>query len=105
MNKDDNERNAKGVDSLINFETVKYYGAEEYETGRYRDAVIRFQKSEWLSNASLAVLNIIQGKPHIGLQSFAHGFITQYFNSSVCWSYGDVVVHTALMNSILDRAR
>jgi len=61
MNKDDNERNAKGVDSLLNFETVKYYGAEEYETGRYRDAVIRYQKSEWLSNASLAVLNIIQG--------------------------------------------
>ena len=61
MNKDDNDRNAKGVDSLLNFETVKYYGAEDYETGRYRDAVLRYQKSEWLSNASLALLNLVQG--------------------------------------------
>ena len=61
MNKDDNDRNAKGVDSLLNFETVKYYGAEEYETERYCDAVVKYQKSEWLSNASLAVLNVVQG--------------------------------------------
>ena len=62
MNKADNERNAKGADSLLNFETLKYYGAEEFETGRYRDAVINYQNSEWLSNASLALLNIVQGE-------------------------------------------
>ena len=61
MNKDDNDRNAKGVDSLLNFETVKYYGAEEYETERYREAVLKYQKSEYLSNMSLAVLNVVQG--------------------------------------------
>ena len=62
MNKDDNDRNAKGVDSLLNFETVKYYGAEKYEKERYRDAVLQYQKSEWLSNMSLPVLNVIQGE-------------------------------------------
>ena len=62
MNQDDNDRNAQGVDSLLNFETVKYYGAENYEKERYRDAVIRYQKSEWLSNMSLPVLNVIQGE-------------------------------------------
>ena len=62
MNKDDNDRNAKGVDSLLNFETVKYYGAEDYETERYKDAVVKYQKSEWLSNMSLAILNVVQGE-------------------------------------------
>ena len=43
MNKLDNERNTKGVDSLLNFETVKYYGAEEFEVGRYREAIVDYQ--------------------------------------------------------------
>lgn len=35
MNVSDNETKAKAVDSLLNFETVKYYGAEEYEVTRF----------------------------------------------------------------------
>ena len=64
MNKTDNDRFAQGVDSLLNFETVKYYGAEKYETERYRDAVVKYQKSEYQSDASLALINIVQGKLH-----------------------------------------
>jgi len=60
MNKADNDRNAKGVDSLLNFETVKYYGAEEFEVNRYREAVVDYQKAEWISTASLNLLNSIQ---------------------------------------------
>ncbi|XP_076031730.1 ATP-binding cassette sub-family B member 6-like isoform X1 [Oratosquilla oratoria] len=60
MNLADNEQRAKGVDSLLNFETVKYYGAEEYEVSRYRDAVLLYQVEEWKSNASLCFLNTLQ---------------------------------------------
>ncbi|TRY79725.1 hypothetical protein TCAL_16119 [Tigriopus californicus] len=38
MNQADNEQRSKGVDSLLNFETVKYYAAEHYEIDRYEEA-------------------------------------------------------------------
>lgn len=57
MNKLDNERNTKSVDSLLNFETVKYYGASDFETNRYDEAIANYQKAEWKSTASLNMLN------------------------------------------------
>ena len=44
MNKLDNAVNAAAVDSLVNFETVKYYGAEQYEVEQYREAIEKYQK-------------------------------------------------------------
>lgn len=43
MNLADNAAKARSVDSLLNFETVKYYGAESYEVDSYREAVLHFQ--------------------------------------------------------------
>jgi ATP-binding cassette subfamily B (MDR/TAP) protein 6 len=43
MNLADNAQKAQSVDSLLNFETVKYYGAEEYEVESYREAILHFQ--------------------------------------------------------------
>lgn len=43
MNLADNETRARSVDSLLNFETVKYYGAEQYEVEAFRDTVLKFQ--------------------------------------------------------------
>ncbi|KAK3108353.1 hypothetical protein FSP39_006149 [Pinctada imbricata] len=60
MNKYDNQRNAKSVDSLLNFETVKYYGASEFETNRYDEAIKIYQKAEWKSTALLNLLNTMQ---------------------------------------------
>lgn len=45
MNLADNEQRTRSVDSLLNFETVKYYGAEEYEVNRFKDAVLAYQVS------------------------------------------------------------
>lgn len=45
MNLADNQQKARSVDSLLNFETVKYYGAEQYEVSCYRDAILKFQVS------------------------------------------------------------
>lgn len=43
MNLADNEQKGRSVDSLLNFETVKYYGAEQYEVDAYRTAILKYQ--------------------------------------------------------------
>ncbi|XP_022306806.2 ATP-binding cassette sub-family B member 6-like [Crassostrea virginica] len=60
MNKLDNDKNSKAVDSLLNFETVKYYGASEFETNRFDTAIKDYQIAEWKSSASLNLLNSFQ---------------------------------------------
>ncbi|KAF2361769.1 ABC transporter type 1 transmembrane domain [Trinorchestia longiramus] len=60
MNLADNEQRTKAVDSLLNFETVKYYGAEPYEVNRYKTAILDYQVEELKSNMSLALLNSLQ---------------------------------------------
>ncbi|EDV29654.1 uncharacterized protein TRIADDRAFT_20003 [Trichoplax adhaerens] len=60
MNKLDNSSRAKAVDSLINFETVKYYVGEEFEVDRFNSAIVEYQRSEWISLASLQLLNLSQ---------------------------------------------
>ncbi|KAF0292966.1 ATP-binding cassette sub-family B member 6, mitochondrial [Amphibalanus amphitrite] len=56
----DNAQRTKGVDALLNYETVKYYDAEEYEINRYRTSILDRQRIDWLSQASLNVLNVVQ---------------------------------------------
>lgn len=60
MNKKDTEANAKAVDSLLNYETVKYFNAEKFETDRYDGAMEGYQKAAILSRTSLATVNIGQ---------------------------------------------
>ena len=43
MNLEDNKLRGRAVDSLINFETVKYYGAENYEVDQYKDIMLDYQ--------------------------------------------------------------
>lgn len=43
MNEADNDMKARSVDSMLNFETVKYYSAEEYEIQAYKGAIMDFQ--------------------------------------------------------------
>ncbi|XP_049873404.1 ATP-binding cassette sub-family B member 6 [Pectinophora gossypiella] len=60
MNLADNEQKARSVDSLLNFETVKYYGAEAYEVLSYKGAIVNYQKEEFKSLVTLNMLNTIQ---------------------------------------------
>ena len=60
MNEKDNAKRTKAVDSLLNFETVKYYNAEEYEINRYKEAILNYQDCEWNVMASLNLLNFVQ---------------------------------------------
>ncbi|XP_028139808.2 ATP-binding cassette sub-family B member 6 [Diabrotica virgifera virgifera] len=60
MNLADNETRSRSVDSLLNFETVKYYGAENYEVDAFREAVLKFQDEEFKSSITLNILNTVQ---------------------------------------------
>jgi ABC-type transport system involved in Fe-S cluster assembly fused permease/ATPase subunit len=57
MNNADNEANARAVDSLINFETVKAFAAEQRETDAYDSVMQRYASAAAKSQSSLAVLN------------------------------------------------
>jgi len=57
MNEADNEANARAVDTLINFETVKAFAAEKRETRAYDDALQRYAGAAVKSQSSLALLN------------------------------------------------
>jgi ATP-binding cassette, subfamily B, heavy metal transporter len=57
MNDSDTDANTKAVDSLLNYETVKYFGAEQRETARYDRSMERYEKASTQTYTSLAVLN------------------------------------------------
>jgi ATP-binding cassette subfamily B protein len=60
MNDVDNRAIGRAVDSLLNYETVKYFGAEEREGRRYDEAVGQFARATVRNEVSLAWLNIGQ---------------------------------------------
>ena len=60
MNELDSKANQRAVDSLINFETVKYFGNEQYEALRYDDNLRRYAQAAVKSQKSLALLNFGQ---------------------------------------------
>jgi ATP-binding cassette subfamily B protein len=57
MNDSDTEANVKAIDSLLNYETVKYFSAEEREAARYDRAMARYEDASVKAYTSLAVLN------------------------------------------------
>ncbi len=60
MNEQDNRANTRAIDSLLNYETVKYFANEDHEAQRYDEALRAYEKAGVLSQASLSVLNIGQ---------------------------------------------
>ncbi|HAD25573.1 MAG TPA: metal ABC transporter permease [Alphaproteobacteria bacterium] len=61
MNDRDTEANTKAIDSLLNFETVKYFNNEAHESARYDQALAGYQKAAVTTQKSLAFLNGGQG--------------------------------------------
>ncbi|MBV9632765.1 MAG: ABC transporter ATP-binding protein/permease [Xanthobacteraceae bacterium] len=57
MNDSDTDANVKAIDSLLNYETVKYFGAEARESQRYDRSMARYEDASIRSYVSLAVLN------------------------------------------------
>lgn len=61
MNERDTEANTKAIDSLLNYETVKYFVNEEHEYRRYDESLEHYQREALRSQSSLSLLNIGQG--------------------------------------------
>jgi ATP-binding cassette, subfamily B, heavy metal transporter len=57
MNEADNDAGTKAIDSLLNFETVKYFGNEQHEASRYDGAMARYEGAAIKTWVSLAMLN------------------------------------------------
>ncbi|KAG0344850.1 Homocysteine S-methyltransferase 1 [Podila humilis] len=67
----DNAVEARAVDSLLNYETIKLFATEEFEVGKYMDAIQAYQKADQKSQYTLAILNttlnlVIQGGLALG---------------------------------------
>ncbi|CAJ3486161.1 ABC transporter ATP-binding protein [Burkholderia pseudomallei] len=60
MNELDSRANSRAIDSLINYETVKYFGNEEWEAQRYDENLKRYRKAAIRSQNSLSFLNFGQ---------------------------------------------
>ncbi|MBV9703835.1 MAG: ABC transporter ATP-binding protein/permease, partial [Methylobacteriaceae bacterium] len=60
MNDSDADANTKAVDSLLNYETVKYFGAEAREASRYDRSMARYERASIRTYTSLAILNLGQ---------------------------------------------
>ncbi|HLW11950.1 MAG TPA: ABC transporter transmembrane domain-containing protein, partial [Casimicrobiaceae bacterium] len=58
MNELDSKANTRAIDSLLNYETVKYFGNEEWEAQRYDESLQRWERAAVLSQTSLSGLNI-----------------------------------------------
>ncbi|HTQ00232.1 MAG TPA: ABC transporter ATP-binding protein/permease [Casimicrobiaceae bacterium] len=60
MNELDSKANTRAIDSLLNYETVKYFGNEEWEANRYDESLQRWESAAVKSQTSLSALNIGQ---------------------------------------------
>ena len=60
MNKYDNARGARVTDALLNYETVKVFGNEEYERNELDQCIMKYQDVEYKLMASLNGLNVLQ---------------------------------------------
>jgi ATP-binding cassette subfamily B protein len=61
MNDRDTEANSRAIDSLLNYETVKYFGNEAHEARRYDEAMQAYERAAVQNTVSLSALNVGQG--------------------------------------------
>ncbi len=96
MNDVDNQAIGRAVDSLLNYETVKYFGAEEREAKRYDSAIAAFARAATKNETSLAWLNIGQSLITNLMMAGAMGF-TVWGWSQGKFTPGDVVLVNGLL--------
>jgi ATP-binding cassette subfamily B protein len=60
MNAEESRANTKAIDSLLNYETVKYFGNEEHEYRRFDASLAMFEKAAIKNQSSLSTLNVAQ---------------------------------------------
>ncbi|MBI2719678.1 MAG: ABC transporter ATP-binding protein/permease [Rhizobiales bacterium] len=96
MNEADNDASTKAIDSLLNFETVKYFGNEDHEARRYDKSMARYETAAVKTWVSLAVLNAGQAVIYaIGLTIVMA--MSAYAIAGGRATVGDLVMINALM--------
>ncbi len=60
MNEMDSKANTRAIDSLLNYETVKYFGNERYEAARYDETLVKWEAAAVRNQTSLSILNVGQ---------------------------------------------
>jgi ATP-binding cassette subfamily B protein len=84
MNDMDSKANTKAIDSLLNYETVKYFGNEGWEARRYDENLARYEKAVVKSETSLGILNAVQAA------------VIAVAVSLLMWRAADGIVHGGL---------
>jgi ATP-binding cassette, subfamily B, heavy metal transporter len=92
----DTAANARAIDSLLNFETVKYFGNEGHEAARYDRALARYEDAAVKSESSLAALNIGQSFLTLALLVMAMSWVAWGYGQGR-FSVGDVVLVNTLL--------
>jgi len=97
MNETDQRANSRAIDSLLNFETVKYFGNEDFEASKYDVDLQKYERASVVSKSSLSLLNIGQAFI-IGVGLTLIVLIAGYDVADGEMSIGDfVMVNTFLM--------
>ena len=91
MNEQDQDAHQKAVDSLLNYETVKYFSAEGREATRYDTAMAAYQSAALRTSSSLAILNIGQAL------ILAASMITVMLMTAYAVSAGEMTVGSFVM--------
>ena len=92
----DSRANARAIDSLLNYETVKYFNNEEYEARRYDESLMNYESAAVKSEASLGILNIGQSAI-IALAVTALMVLAAEGVASKALTLGDLVLINALL--------
>lgn len=96
----DNDARTKMTDSLLNFETVKYYTAEAFEVNRYATAIRKYQKAELKTQASLNLLNVSQALV-ITLGLLGGCLVAAYRVTLGQMTVGDFVLFITYLNQLI----
>ena len=99
MNDSDTEANTKAVDSLLNYETVKYFNNEAHEANRYDHAMVRYADASEKSQMSLSVLNAGQAAI-ITVGLVAVMCLAAYHISLKMMTLGDLVVVNGFLTQL-----
>lgn len=101
MNSAESSANTKAIDSLLNFETVKYFGNEEHEYTRFDHSLEKYERAAITSQMSLSLLNIVQAAI-IGLGLIAVMWMTGIGIIDKTFTVGDfVLINTFLIQLYL----
>ncbi len=96
MNELDSKANTRAIDSLLNYETVKYFNNEQYESNRYNESLQRWEKAAVKSQTSLSMLNLGQSIIiALGVTAMMWRAVMGVANGSM--TVGDLVLVNAFM--------